>query len=81
MSADAKIWTDDEGAWHGIHDGKCLMGDGNVAHKGMHTAYDLRHLIVGIERCMCVNGGRDCSMRWEFGLYPNDEIGLRGFIS
>ena len=70
MSADAKIWQDDEGNWHGVHDGDCLL---EFPH--LETAYDLLQLIIDIEEC--ANEGR--RMRWEFRIYPDGKAGLIGY--
>jgi hypothetical protein len=72
MSADAKIWQDDDGSWHGIHDLDCQHPSGT--HSG--TEYDLRDILDGVESCE--NNSR--RMRWEFRVYPDGKAGLRGFV-
>lgn len=41
------------------------------------SSYDLTLLLQEIEKCM--NKGR--GMRWELRSYPNDEMGLSGYIT
>lgn len=68
MSADAKVWADENG-WHGIHDGKC---HNETQHNG--TEFDLIDVLLSIEACMGAQG-----MRWVHGNYPNG-LALRGYI-
>lgn len=71
MSADAKAWKDGEGdwcQWHGIHDGDCLDP---ASHE---NGIELTALLASLERCL---GGKP--MRWETRVYPDGQVGLRGF--
>ena len=69
MSADAKLWQDDEsGDWCGIHDGPC-----NETHRG--DPYDMVSVIEEMNRCQ----PNHTIVRWELHVYPNGRAGLRGF--
>lgn len=68
MSADAKIWQDEKGNFHGIHDGPCGL-------KHEVTEYDLLELLEDIQHCLCDGN----SMRWSFRAYPEGFVGLVGF--
>lgn len=71
MSADAKIWREDENEWwRGIHDGPCikegwLHGEGDTS---------LSAVMASIETCC----GRP--LRWDFRMYPDNKIGLVGYV-
>ena len=69
MSADAKVWAEDNGDWNGTHDGQCRQ-------QGEHrdTPYHLIETLRDIEACM----GQ--SLRWEFRIYPDGKAGLIGYI-
>lgn len=71
MSCDAKIWQDDKGEWHGLHDGGCVFPS-NSHHD---SSYGLTALLVEIEACMRAKHG----MRWELHVYPDGKAGLRGW--
>jgi len=72
MSADAKIWLEDNVSgwvgWKGIHDeeetSECWR------HQQGGTLSDA---VSGIERCV----GKE--LRWEFRTYPNGKVGLVGY--
>ena len=79
MSADAKVWKEN-GSWKAIHDGECSsVYKSSWLTYGTHdvSSYDLTLLLQEIEKCM--NKGR--GMRWELRSYPNDEMGLSGYIT
>lgn len=67
MSADAKLYQDDEDNWCGVHDGEC---------ERTHRAgpYDLVALIEEINECY----GHPIH-RWILHVYPDGKAGLRGF--
>jgi hypothetical protein len=71
VSADAKVWCDDEHGviWRGVHDGVCT-----TEHKD--TLNSLAEAVKGIETCM--NAGRQ--MRWKIRAYANGEFGLVGYV-
>lgn len=70
MSADAKVWQDDEDRWRACHDGDCKPG---ARHVG--TAYDLLAVIAGVNDCMAPAP----ITRWVLHVYPDGKAGLRGF--
>jgi len=70
MSADAKIWQEDNGDWRGISDAQP-----DYVFKG--GPYDL-HIVLGdIEESM--GRGTPYGMRWELNVYPDGKAGLRGY--
>jgi hypothetical protein len=69
MSADAKLWTDEDGYWHGIHDGDCREGCLQETYSS-----SLPEMIRVIEAC----GGYH--YRWTFRTYPEGTVGLVGFV-
>jgi hypothetical protein len=70
VSADAKVWQDDDGMWRGVHDSGCEVRGG---HEG--TSYDLVDVLAYVEGCE--NKGKP--MRWAIHVYPDGKTGLRGF--
>lgn len=70
MSCEAKVWDEEDGSWRGIHDH--TNEPCSFDHSG--TQYDLLQVLEGIEQCI----GK---LRWKFRAYPNDKIGLVGYIS
>jgi hypothetical protein len=68
MSADAKMWIDDDGNWKGLHDGAC-----GYEHQEGTTSYDLSEVLRTIEACM------DGPLRWKFRIYPDGHVGLVGY--
>jgi len=71
MSKDAWIGQDENGEWFGGHDGPCADGAAE-AHRG--TRYDLRDVMIGIERCI----GQ--SLAWEFREQVNG-LRLAGYVA
>lgn len=70
MSADAKMWNDDNGDWHGIHDGECLR---ELGHHG--NAYMFQEIVDDMAECM-----KPAPItRWVLHVYPDGKAGLRGF--
>lgn len=76
MSADAKAWTDENGAWHVLHDGPCVPASphGGTFHDNA-TPHGLAGNLNGVETCM---GG---PLRWEFRTYPDGTVGLVGWTT
>ena len=70
MSADAKIWQEDDGSWSAIHDDQ--PSDAPALNV---SAYDLGALIREVEEAMRKPNG----MRWTLRVYPDGKAGLRGF--
>lgn len=70
MSADAKVWVDDDEGWLwcGTHDGPC---------NGYHQNYGLSDVLDSIERCMTEPNH---AMRWQIFTYQNGTTGLKGYI-
>jgi hypothetical protein len=68
MSADAKLWQDEDGCWHAVHDGDCTR-----EHEG--TAYDMVAVIASVNTCMAPMP----ITRWMLHVYPDGHAGLRGF--
>jgi hypothetical protein len=66
MSADAKVWQDEDDNWHAIHDPAC---------EGKHTetAYELIDLLREVEACY------GHKIRWLLHVYPDGKAGLRGY--
>lgn len=74
MSADAKVWQDDEGCWHGIHDGECPLAAG---HNG--GQYDLAALLQEVAECL--RGDALYGLRWVLVVYRDGKPGLKGYMS
>ncbi len=79
MSCEAKVWWEKDG-WHGIHDGKCSIGD---HHDEQYGEYGLSTLLQQLEKCYY---GEDSTrtMQWYFRTYPGDtqiQVGLVGYAS
>jgi hypothetical protein len=70
MSADAKVWQDDEGDWHAIHDGECSHA---VEHRG--TEYDLESILREVAVCM----EKPAGLRWVQFIYTDGKAGLKGY--
>ncbi len=71
MSADAKVWQDDEGgwlSWRGSHDGPCNRP---TPHDQGSNLFDL---LEDIGYCMG-------TVRWEFRVYPDGKAGLVGYTT
>lgn len=70
MSADAKVWQDDEGDWRAVHDGDCALRE----HRA--TAYDLPVVLAEVEACM---GHKHFHMRWMLCVDKDGQPGLKGY--
>lgn len=66
MSADATVWQDERGWWHGQHDGPCPEP---LEHRG--TAYELAEVIEHIQHCY------GAALDWEIRQYKSG-FGLDG---
>lgn len=64
MSADAKVWQDEDGSWYGICDGS----EGQLTG----TEYGLTSLLIEVEYIMKQH------LHWEIFQF-GDGLGLRGF--
>lgn len=72
MSCDAKIWTDSNGMWRGLHDGPCASS--NPEFHADYTEYNLKDAITDIEFCL-----GQSHVRWKFRVYPDGQAGLVGY--
>lgn len=64
MSADAKVWPDDDFFWGAVHDGPCKCGK--------HEPGMLSDMLREVEECM------EGQLRWEIFQF-GDGPGLRGY--
>jgi hypothetical protein len=68
MSADAKMWQDEDGSWCAVHDGDCTR-----EHRESH--YGLVDVIQSVNACMAPYSIK----QWHLHVYPDGKAGLRGF--
>ncbi len=73
MSADAKVWQDDDEHWRAVHDGECLLPEGHYV-----TSYELNILMSDVARCMGLRAG--LPLRWVLYVYANGQPGLKGYV-
>lgn len=69
MSADAKLWQDDNDDWCAVHDGECAVGEHRVG------PYELERLMQDVNTCM----GEPSIHRWVLRTYPDGKAGLSGY--
>ncbi len=67
MSADAKLWQEENGDWCAVHDGDCRQ-----AHR--ESEYGLLDVIRTVNECMTPSP----ILRWYLYVYPDGKAGLRG---
>ena len=73
MSADAKVWYDDDGRhWQGVHDGPCFKVSQHHGD-GLH----LSELLEEIERCLRAHQ----LVRWEIRVSADGRTGLVGWLA
>lgn len=68
MSADAKLWQEEDGHWRAVHDGDCI-----AEHEG--DAYGLLDVIAEVNACRAPYP----IARWMLTVYPDGKAGLRGY--
>lgn len=74
MSSDARIWQDEKGNWHAIHDGPCRINN-PVHHPFVGTVYDLSEAIKTVEQCL------EQPLAWELRPHTQHDMVLDGYLA